>query len=664
MLFAIWGAGVFQDRVRAVEGIDQHLSGAPAAARDAAQSHRTFLEADSYYWLCYARQMLREGDWRIRQSTADNSPMGREVHWSQSVSWILAALAWVMMALGEANPVHALEKGAVIYQPLALLMGSCGIGWIVFRWLGLVPSILFLTSLVVPSNILQTFHPLRPDHHALQAIGIACAALFWARAGGGWICAASSRSARSASQPMVAFSPPGLREAQYWMGAAGLCCGLLFWINALSALPTWLALCAAFAVSQHTAITGRRKETDDSQVGPDLARWFGTSAALASLACYFMEYFPNHLVVPLEANHPLYALMAWASGEALRTLARFRESNERVLIWQSVIWLSLASLPLVLLAFGGESLWKIKEPVHVTWLRFTSELDSWAVAYSRNPWELAVKNFGPAVAALAVWLVAVWVKPVSHLGVRALLGPAFLTGGYLVASLVQVRWMSQFSMVSWLMVVLSVAIWWKPRISIRNGCGWAMLTLALFWIISEMVYVHEYNQRSLMGRGYSVILKKFTVEKHMALELAGHLKPDSARILCHFGLAPALRYYADFPVVASLYWENTEGMRFTAAVLSAAKDERAKALLEERGITHVAVWLQDRDIFTYDALANGWQAAAARRSRDDLFLGRLVEGKRPAFLIEEPWMVDMENRRYGLDGRSLHPALLIRAIRP
>src|SRR5689334_6326671 len=48
-----------------------------------------YLDNDSYYWLSYARRMANGENWRIRYTYADNTPYGRPVHWSQSVSWLL-----------------------------------------------------------------------------------------------------------------------------------------------------------------------------------------------------------------------------------------------------------------------------------------------------------------------------------------------------------------------------------------------------------------------------------------------------------------------------------------------------------------------------------------------------------------------------------------------
>lgn len=40
---------------------------------------------DARWWVMHAKQMLREGSWRVRHTATDNAPEGREVHWSSAL---------------------------------------------------------------------------------------------------------------------------------------------------------------------------------------------------------------------------------------------------------------------------------------------------------------------------------------------------------------------------------------------------------------------------------------------------------------------------------------------------------------------------------------------------------------------------------------------------
>jgi hypothetical protein len=56
--------------------------------------HRIILQgADSYHWIMQTEQMLADGSLRTRSTPRDNAPAGRDVHWSASMRWWLAAVA-------------------------------------------------------------------------------------------------------------------------------------------------------------------------------------------------------------------------------------------------------------------------------------------------------------------------------------------------------------------------------------------------------------------------------------------------------------------------------------------------------------------------------------------------------------------------------------------
>src|SRR5271156_6845917 len=72
-------------------------------------SKRVFLDNDPYYWITYARQMVGTGQWRVRYPYVDNVPYGREVHWSQSVSWLLVAFGYARHLLTGEPMYDAIE---------------------------------------------------------------------------------------------------------------------------------------------------------------------------------------------------------------------------------------------------------------------------------------------------------------------------------------------------------------------------------------------------------------------------------------------------------------------------------------------------------------------------------------------------------------------------
>ena len=67
---------------------------------------------DARWWVMHAKQMLREGSWRVRYTATDNAPDGREVHWSSLLSWLLCGMAGVWAGIfGQPMDTRLLHGG-------------------------------------------------------------------------------------------------------------------------------------------------------------------------------------------------------------------------------------------------------------------------------------------------------------------------------------------------------------------------------------------------------------------------------------------------------------------------------------------------------------------------------------------------------------------------
>ncbi len=685
-----------RQRVAAVETIEHRLMGADPVLADIAQKRRTFVDADSLTWLSHTRELRESGGWRLRKTQEENVPDGRAIHWSHSVIWLLTGLTEIQKWKGTVNPDVALETAALALNPLILVLGVGCMAWMLYRWMGLVPSMLFMLCLTCFSNVLQTFHPLRPDHHGLQAVLVALTALCWARAGAGWIdegFVSPPDCKEKLPTAAVWLRPPSLPDrsaAKTWAVLAGFFCGMSFWVGAVVTLPLFWGLCIAGLLSwglevwrmgrrkgvkspsvlgkkrKQPAMIGQSGSTEKSGLclWPETWRWLGRSAGLTSFGFYLLEYFPAHLRVPLEVNQPLYSLCVWAGTELLAQ-GMERKGKQWNHGLPALIMLGVISLlPLGLWFFGGDGLWAIKDPVHVRWLEFTLEIRSWPEAFGTNAAELALKNL--ALPFMAI-VVALWIIGRGSSGTTTLVmlsAPVVLAGGMLILSWHQVRWLSSFSLISWLLISMVVGLLWALP---GRGWKWAGATAGLLvgsWCVMEWLNVQSMNKDTTDSGRYSAVVRKYTLDKYLALEFSLQGKAELAphcRMLCHFGFAPALRYYARVPVVASLYWENVAGMRFTAAALGASTDEEARRLLHARGITHVMTQIADDDVFMYDALHRDFPIAKARTVRSQVFLGRLAEGRTVSFLSSEPWMeqVEASARAYRIAGRPLTDRNLI-----
>lgn len=132
------------------------------------RAKRVFLDNDPYCWLTYAQQMIEHGTWRVRWTDFDNVPLGRSVHWSQSVSWCLAGLGGMIRWLTGTGWREALESAAVWLNPVLLVLWTATTGWVIAVRLGVVPAAIWMLTMATLPDVHWSFHPLRPDHQTFH----------------------------------------------------------------------------------------------------------------------------------------------------------------------------------------------------------------------------------------------------------------------------------------------------------------------------------------------------------------------------------------------------------------------------------------------------------------------------------------------------------------
>jgi len=203
---------------------------------------------DARWWVMHAKQMLREGPWRVRHTATDNAPDGREVHWSSSLSWALCGMAGIWGAISGQPVEQCVAPAAIFGGPILLLP----IGLLLFllsrRAFGGLSAVFFLSALLVSYPFIRCFLAGDADHHGLVA-GLVTASLLSLIAGFGPGTEPGSGRARAKGRSA------GDAASQSWAVTSGLLGGAALWISAATALPVLAATIGgallAMLISRH-----------------------------------------------------------------------------------------------------------------------------------------------------------------------------------------------------------------------------------------------------------------------------------------------------------------------------------------------------------------------------------------------------------------------------
>jgi hypothetical protein len=569
LTFLAWVNRGRMERVEHVSGLG--AEGAmpdPATATGWAGNRRWLIASehnnDSYQWIMETQQMLAVGDWRLRRVTYDNGNDSREIGSPAPYRWWLAAVANANRALtGNSLPL-AVEKSALVADPV-LLVGILLAGMIVLAWrLGAWPAAVWLVagSLLYPFS--AAFVPGAPDSLGLS-LGLAVASVLL-------VVTSSLGAARS----------NGAGGTSSWMVAAGMAGGLGLWVNGFVQLPVLLGLAVGGAVVAWT---------QKAQLGPDNPRhWrlWGWSGALTSLAAYALEYLPAHLSWTFKGNHPAVAFAWLGAGELVALLSAGRCDQK---LWTGWVFrgrmlgalLCIAVLPVIIWK-SGES-WLAGRDVFGT--RLTS-LPLAGVAENFGAWlgqeggklQIVAVLLPLGLTGYALWLG--WRKSTISRERSALMLAVVPLVVVLPFAWFQLRW---WSLVEGMLLVLVVAVTAVLAREIRRVAlnGWLV---ALMLALLPGLVCHRPKAKAQ----YEHELSQFEVEGLVERSLAHWLAERAAQV--PVVLAPpfrttALCFHGNMRGLGSLNLENKEALGAAARIASATTPEEAQALITKRGVSHI-----------------------------------------------------------------------------
>ncbi|MDW8343092.1 MAG: hypothetical protein RMM51_01210 [Verrucomicrobiae bacterium] len=589
---------------------------------------RVFLDNDPYCWLMYAQQMVEQGIWRVRNTDFDNVPFGREVHWSQSVSWCLVGLGWLIRQTTGGGWREAIEAGAVWLNPMLLVGWLSATGWVVARRLGVVPAVLWVVVVVTLPDVGWAFHPLRPDHqtfHWMFALGTAIALTF---GGLGWVQAGGA--SRAEWEWWRGWPMPSRQEARWWFLGAGVLSGLGLWTGAtvqFFAIGAVSVGALVLAVLMPARAGGDGAEA--AGYDPSLWRWWGVTGMVSALVMYVVEYAPQHFAMRLEVNHPLYATAMWGVGEAMVVLTSQRMRGDKLSArdWArlSVSGLAMAAVPL-LVWWGGADWHRMRDGQMSRLHEFITEFYSWGRFVGGGVWRQWWQGYGvlPVFALGAIWLAG---NPRLRVQEWAALWLGFFLSWFFLALLFwQVRWAGAYALATAWVTVWVVYVLGRNK---REISGWgrrawataagAIATAQALWFgWNQQVLFHQLRR----GSAWDEALVDAAMKRHLAEGLASASDQEALRVLCEADLGTALFYFGRIRSVTTFYWENVQGLHAATAVLAAREEEKARSVISERGLTHVLVPSDARLSAVLDYVANGRNAEQGRGT----LLARLQQG--------------------------------------
>ena len=574
---------------------------------------------DTLHWVMQTQALLAVGEGRIRHVDYDNAPAGREVHWASPFHWWLALLAEFDHAATGRPLGSAVEHAALYADPVLLLLVLLAVVPLTARRFGGTAAAFMAGGMVAAFPFYIFFMTAYADHHGLAE---ACALLtvLGLLAGGGGV--VNGVAAGGGTDPLIAWLP-GRRAARRWFALSAVAGGEGLWISAASQVPVLIGVGAGALAAGW--LTRRGGAGEDWRAEPELWRWWGRVGAATSFVAYLIEYFPSHLGMRLEVNHPLYALAWLGGGELLfqldRALAAGRlDRGPRAALALAGALGAVALLPAVILATGATT-FLVGDPfvwhLHV---QSIAEFESVASFLHRAPlgWGV-IADLLPALLILPAAGLLAW-RPLPPPG-RALLAlalvPTLLFFGMTAA---QVRWWGIAYGLLFAVLAVQFALL-ERRGPGRAPAGWWRLGCALLFLPGAANAVRGTVRTGELTRDNVQALAERDVAQWLRLR-AGR---DPVVVLSSPATTTPLIYYGGLRGLGTLYWENRDGLKHAAAIFAAPTPDEAYALVRRYGVTHIV--LMSWSLFTEDYVRLYLGLAPGQALPPDAFILALLHGR-------------------------------------
>jgi hypothetical protein len=563
-------------------------------------------DPDGLCWINLTQEQYRLGAWRTHTFPWDNTPYGRERHWSQSLSWWLLLLGAATHAVTGAPMEMAIAQAAGWANPILCVLFLTALAIALRRRCSPWTAGAFLVTLAASWGVEWDFSYGRPDHHGLHLMAFIGLMLGAFLGGMGWV--------RSDDESVDAGVSRG--QAVFWLRVSAVCGGIGLWIGSTQQCFCVGVLGVGAAVS--VLWLGGAKD-EESGFSPELWRHWARVGAATSFALYLIEYFPFRQGLRLEVNSPFMAL-AWAgAGELIWVMAVARldwagaRARAGELALRAALGLAAVSALPLALVFGPRAWWVLGDG----WMWRSS-----LVISEQRPW-LDMHQPLAAVAriwsftgillvtlpALALWALCKRQPPARRAAIlTALAGVAV----FLAWTLYQIRWIG-FLEVSLAFLLMLVA----PSLAGEKRLPALLLALAA----PGWLGFGAHEAASYFGDA-AAQAKSWVGEMSEWKEVAWNLRlyggdKAPARVMAPSAPSPVLHYYGGVETVGSYYWENLAGSHAVLDFYAAPGDQapQARRIVRERGLDFVVAVAQPSFVLEMQLLDQGKiDVASAKRT--------------------------------------------------
>jgi hypothetical protein len=526
-----------------------------APSADVAEASRIMVDPDSYFWILHAEAAAEHRFQKIARHTDwDNAPDGRDLYWSSPFVYWLNGLA-LFFDSPQTSHRDALEQAGWWSGPILMVLGLALFCLLTARAHSHQLACLMAAGVVASPQLVWTFFPGRPDHHAL----ISWFSLFF------MLCMVKGQSS-------AAFA---------WKLAAALSGIGLFWVSAVTGMVVLAVTLGAFFLSRLFCSTEREGLQSSAR------SWLGWGLIGAG-GILIVQLFENGITLesPPEFIHPLHAIFWLSSAGLLYGLSRDRFSAAVLRPW---FWVT----SLVLISSAGCWVWLMLSTNALFDIRmqrlhqFIDEFRPYAAAVGDGALWTFFQDFGALLGVPIILFSVLFSSSVpASIRSRSFMGLTMILAMFAL-SMMQYRWSS---LLSCAMAAAAIAL---PQRSAgspsREQYGWTLFYVlltgfGLYFASSELKLSHA------IAKGHEVprSLIDETITRDVARFVRMH-EQGSLRVMTNPAKTPALAYHGGMQGAGSLYWENGAGLDKTIAVMLATDFDAACAQLQAWNYTHI-VW--------------------------------------------------------------------------